>query len=197
MTELYNYVFSVESKVLQESNFCTLNPESQYEVGDQILLVVSVLLVLILFLMNAMFYNKFDKQITNSYHWCVTCIINTAVMVIRFPVSFIVVVFIFPILANVQYVFGLKDKDVNKREWLIRSILTVIFTILMFLVLFGTFLLKDINKLEDVFTNQMAENFITMKNTLIHGAIRDSQCSGSNIWTEICVLFIPNLLMIM
>ena len=61
--EFYNYVFSIDSKVLQESNFCTLDPESQHQVADQILQVVSVLLVLVVFLMNAIFYNNIDLQL--------------------------------------------------------------------------------------------------------------------------------------
>ena len=121
-----------------------------------------------------------------------------AVMVIHFPMSLVTVLFVWPIMTNVQHVFGLRDKNVDKREWVIRSILTVIFTILTFLILFGTFLLKDINKPGDILSsNQLAKNFIEMKNVLFHGVIRDSQCSGSNLWTEICVLFFPNLLMIM
>lgn len=198
MTELYNYVFSVQSKVLHESNFCTLNPESQHEVGDQILLVVSALLVLIVFLMNAIYYKKIDLQLVQNYHWHVNCVCIFAVMVIHFPFALMIVVFVWPILANVQHVFGLKDKNVDKREWIIRSILTLIFTILMFLILFGTFLLNGIDKVDDVFsTNQLGKNFVDMKNVLFHGVIRDSQCSGSNLWTEICALFFPNLLMIM
>ena len=197
-TELYNYAFSVESKVLQESNFCTLNPESQHEAGDQILQVISIFLVLIVFLMNGVFYQKIDHQLFQYYHWHLNIISIFAVMVIHYPFSLVIVLFIWPILANVQNVFGLRDKNVDRREWLIRSMLTVIFIILMLLILFGTFLLKDINKFDDLFTsNQLGKNFVNMKNVLLHGVIRDSQCSGSILWTEICTLFIPILLAFM
>ena len=116
--------------------------------------------------------------------------------VIHFPVTLLSSLFVWPVVTNVRYVFGFLDKNTSKVEWLLRT--TAFFALIAFgmVALFGTILLEGINSVGEVFTPRLLRNFIKLKDVLVHGAIRDSQCSDSNLWVYICTLIFPNILYI-
>ena len=151
---------------------------------DQALLIMLLVSALMLVIFNSFFFAKSSVTVLKSYNWFMNAVITAAVVIFHFPVSILIIVFMFPLLHNSVSIFGWNKQEKIETGHKIYSLtfFSVYFT-LSVIFLLGTVILKEdfaASKLKDMF----------------HVAVRDSSCAGSNLHFYICVILVPNVLTI-
>jgi hypothetical protein len=133
---------------------------------------------------NFFYFTKSSITVLKGYNWFINAIIAAPVVLYHFPMGVILIVFIFPLLLNVVPIFGWRKQEkigLGEKAFSLVSFFSLFALITMFLL--GSIILK-----EDFAISQLKEMF--------HLAMRDTSCTGSNLYTYFCMILVPNALTI-
>jgi hypothetical protein len=122
--------------------------------------------------------------VLKGFNWFVNAVITAALVVYHFPVALLNLVFMFPLLHNSVSLFGWKKSEKIDIKIKLMSIgYFLVFLTAAVVILLGSVIFKD-----DFTVSKLKE--------ILHIAIRDTHCTGSNLYVYFCVILVPNVLTI-
>jgi hypothetical protein len=145
------------------------------------MLVVSVGMLLVF---NLFFFGKSSVTVLKGYNWFINAVITAAVVVYHFPVALLNIVFVFPLLHNCVSLFGWnKSEKADVKQKVFSLAFILVFTAISVVFLLGPVILKN-----DFEVSHLRDMLLM--------AIKDTQCTGSNLYIYFCTILVPNVLTI-
>jgi hypothetical protein len=164
--------------------FCELTSQEQEVNVRQALTLILAISAALLAIYNFFFFAKCSVTVLKGYNWFVNAVITATVIVYHFPVALLNIVFVFPLLHNSVSLFGWKASEkIELGQKLLSLAYLIAFVVFSIITLLGTVILKDDFKLSNL-------------TEMLHVAIKDTSCTGSNLYIYFCTIFVPNVLTI-
>lgn len=181
----------LESKVKQiRSEYCLGSKQM-----SELVAIVSGSVALALTIALLVGFKALYKGDTNfwftlkSIYWWPSLVMSGSLVVYQYSQSLFLVLFLFPLI---QYAKSLRDSTPLDAVLSVLYIITWVAATVV--LLFGSYLAHP--ELAGLPKSASALDLaLGLPKYLISEAIRDSLCVGSNLWTYICLHFIPSLLM--
>ena len=161
--------------------FCELSSQEQTEISDSALMAIAAVSVAYLLIFNAMNFGKCNLIVIKGYSWFINAIIVGTTVVYHFPVCILVIVFMFPLLHFSVGIFGFNSHKLDIKQKITG------------LIGFAASLATGVVFL---FGSVMFEPGFNFKTDMLHVAMRDTFCAGSNLYVYLCAIFVPNALTI-
>jgi len=139
-----------------------------------------------------------NSTVLKTMIWFIDAMMTAALIIYQFPIVLIMVLFIFPLLNYATPLFFWNSIRQNKKEsrynlaWFTSIILFVGWLALGISILLGTILFKDV----DIKNPLSVSSNIHHVTGLINTSISDYFCVGSNLWVYFCMLFVPNVIVV-
>lgn len=92
--------------VLPGKDFCEKNGVEQKEILNQALFIMALVSVGLLVVFNLFFFKKTHVTIIKGFNWFVNSVISAATVMYHFPMAYLQIVFIYPLILNAVPIFG-------------------------------------------------------------------------------------------
>ena len=183
----------LESRVKQiRSEYCLGSKQMSELVAIVSGSVALALTIVLLVGFKALYKDKGDTNFwftLKSIYWWPSLVMSGSLVVYQYSQSLFLVLFLFPLI---QYAKSLRDSTRLDAVLSVFYIFTWVAATVV--LLFGSYLAHP--ELAGLPKSASALDLaLGLPKYLISEAIRDSLCVGSNLWTYICLHFLPSLLM--
>jgi hypothetical protein len=140
-----------------------------------------------------------DFMIIKSFNWFIVALLTATLIVFHYPVPILSSVFLFPLLHNsLPFITSQSDKpdskkDLSFKERLSGFLFFSFWAVIGIVTLLGTHLLAGWTKSSNL-VSLIQGNLWKLRSLMMAAALEKSECDSSNLWIYLCLILVPNLL---